>query len=183
MKISYQDYNILDAHTPVLIRQENGQFEFIGCYFLEFFIKPDNETLAKIDMLCEPFEYKTAIKYMISKQNLLSSNAQRLFFLVGPNTIQNNFQETDDFLALALCKDEQSNTLIQYFEVNYKFRHSYEPNQKYRRIGTSAVNALKKFYQSRELCGESALDALKFWLKNGFTRPDNHDLHLHLCHR
>ena len=181
--ISYTDYNILDARIPVLARQENGKFKFTDCYFIEFFIKPGDETSRKINMICKPFIYKTAIKYIISKHDFLSDNALRLFLLVEPNAIKNNFHETDDLLAIALCLDGSQNTFIQYFEVNYKFRHSYEPNQKYRRVGTSAANALKKFYHASELCGESALDAIKFWLKNGFTRPDNHDLHLHLCHR
>lgn len=180
--ISHQDYKILDSHTPVLTRKENGQFEFMDCYFMEFIVNANDETMKKIKIVCEPFNYKPAVQNAIS--GCVSKNTYiRLFLLAGPETIKNKFKDTDDFLALALCHDYRQNTTIQYFEVNYKFRHSYEPNQKYRRVGTSAVNALKQIYQTRELCGESALDALKFWLKNGFTRTNEHELHLYWRHR
>ena len=111
------------------------------------------------------------------------TDKERLFLLVGPNTIKNNFKEPDDFLALALCHDNRQSTFIQYFEVNYKFRHSYEPNQKYINVGTSATNALKEVYHSRELCGRSALHAIDFWLKNGFTHIDDREQYLHWCQR
>lgn len=76
----------------------------------------------------------------------------------------------------AVTGKKHKNTI---FEVNSKFRHSYEPNQKYRYVGTGAVKALQKVYQSGELWCESVPHALKFWSKNGFTRIDNRELFLH----
>ena len=177
-----QDYKIIDAHTPVLTRQWDGKFEFMDCYFLEIIINSDDETMAKIKKLCAPFDYNTAVQYEISSRRF-SHNVPRLFLLVGPNTIKNNFQDSDDFLALALCLDLQNTTTIEYFEVNYKFRHSYEPNQKYRRVGTVVANALQKLYQNRELYGHSALDAIKFWIKNGWSHIDEREQYLHWRHR
>ena len=166
MVITDNDYNILCADIPVLTRQENGQFEFRDCYFLEFVIKNDAETMDKIKLFYTPFDFNTAVKNAISSPK--DNSIQRLFLLAGPNIIKNRFQEPDDFLALAMCEDSPKSTIIKYFEVNNKFRRSYEPDQKYRRVGTSAVKALQKIYQDRELCGESALHAIKFWIKNGF---------------
>ena len=178
MFVLNQDYNIIDAKVPVLMRQPNGQFEFKDCCFLEFTVGADEETMKKIIMACRPFNFTAAVELAISK-NRFSENKERLFFLVGPDTVKNDFKNRDDFLALALCSDGVQKTQVQYFEVNYNFRHSYEPNQKYRRVGTSALNALKKVYHARELYGESALEAVKFWAKNGFTRigESKQDLH------
>ena len=181
MLINNNDYNILYTDIPVLTRQENGQFEFRDCYLLEFVIKTDSETMDKIKLFCTPFDFNTAVKNKLS--TIQDNNIQRLFLLAGPNIIKNRFQEPDDFLALALCDDGSKSTTIQYFEVNNKFRHSYEPNQKYKRVGTSAVQALQKIYPERELCGESALYALKFWDKNGFTRIKEGELYIRWRHR
>lgn len=172
-----QDYYILDSKVPVLTLQTNGQFEHKNSYFLEFVVQDDNKTLEKIKTVCAPFDYSTAVAQAISKHNLF--HLQRLFLLTGPDAIKNSFKESDDFLAMAFCADGEHATTIQYFEVNYLFRRSYEPNQKYRRVGTSAINALKQVYQDRELGGRSALDALNFWFKNDFTRMDDRELYLH----
>ena len=177
-----KDYIIKNTDTPVLTNHGDGHFEFQDCYLLEFFIKNDTESLNKIQTLCMPFDFNTGVQNVISKH---SSNTviQRLFLLSGPDIIENKFKNPDDFLVLALCIDNKQKTKIQYFEVNYKFRHSYEPNQKYRHIGTSAVKALQKIYQNRELYGESALHALKFWFKNGFTRINEHPQYIHWYQR
>ena len=166
MFIIHQDYDIINKNTPVLTRQESGQFEFKDCYFLEFMIWPDDDTMNKIKTICAPFDFSPGVQQAIFS---CLDGKQRLFLLAGPDIIRNNFKDTDDFLAFALCVDGQQNTTIQYFEVNWNFRHSYEPSQKYRRVGTSAIKALQRTYQNRELCGRSALDALKFWSKHGFT--------------
>ena len=181
MVITDNDYNILCTDIPVLTRQENGQFEFRDCYLLEFVIKTDSETMDKIKLFCTPFDFNTAVKNKISSTK--NKNIQRLFLLATPNIINNSFQEPDDFLALAMCEDAKKSTTIQYFEVNNKFRHSYEPDQKYRRVGTSAVKALQKIYQERDLCGESALHAIKFWIKNDFIRVKEGELYIHWRHR
>ncbi len=168
-----QDYKIIDAHTPVLARQENGQFKPMDCYFLEFIVGPGDKNLGKIKALCEPFDYQYAINPLF-----------RLFLLVNPDAIKNDFKEPDNLLALALCEDAQQITTIHYFEVNYKFRHSYDPNQKYRRVGTGAVKALQKFYSGQELSGRSTLESLEFWDKMRFTRIDGHnEQHLHWYQR
>jgi len=182
MFILNQDYQIIDANTPVLTRGADGSFEFQDCYFLEFVVKSDEKTKEKINTICAPFDFSTAVQFAISKYHFCLNN-ERLFLLATPDTIQNNFKEPDDFLAMALCSDSNQSTVIQYFEVNYKFRHSYDPNQKYKRVGTSAAKALKKVYYPRELCGRSALHALDFWFKNGFTRMDDREQYLHYCQR
>lgn len=179
MFIINQDYNIISNDVPVLTRQENGRFEFTDCYFIELAIRPDDKTIEKIMTMCEPFDYSTAIKHLISKYIFVPGNIQRLFMLLGHGAIKNDFKHTDDFLAIASCADAHKKTTIQYFEVNYNFRHSYDPNQKYNRVGTSALDALKEVYKDHELCGRSALEALGFWLKNGFTRMDDRDLYVH----
>lgn len=116
MIITDNDYNILCDDIPVLTRQENGQFEFMDCYFLEFVIKTDTETMDKIKIFCTPFDFNTAVKNKLS--TVQDNNIQRLFLLAGPNIIKNRFQEPDDFLALAMCEDGPKSTTIQYFEVN-----------------------------------------------------------------
>ena len=171
-----QDYIMKNSKTPVLTRQQDGKFEFKDCYFLEIVIKQDNETMNRINTVCAPFDFITSVQNAISEYN---NNILRLFILAGPDIIKNKFKEPDDFLALALCNDEKQRTNLQYFEVNCKFRHSYDPNQKYRCVGTSAVKALKEIYKSRELYGKSALHALKFWFKNGFTRIDESEQYVH----
>lgn len=176
-----QDYIIINSDTPVLTRQANGQFELKNCYFLEFFIESTNT--AKIETVCQPFDFGIAVKYAISKYGYITNDTQRLFLLAGPDIINKDFTDSNEHLALALCQDGPKSTVIQYFEVNRNFRHSYEPNQKYRKVGTSALNALKEVYQTRELCGRSALEAIPFWLKNGFTRIDNREQYLHCKQR
>lgn len=175
MFIIHQDYDIINAKTPVLTRQENGQFEFKYGYFLEFAVKANNETLEKIKTICAPFDFSTGVQQAIF--SCLDSK-QRLFLLAWPDIIRNNFKDSDDFLAFALCLEGQKSTTIQYFEVNWNFRHSYEPLQKYRRVGTSAIKALQRVYQNRELCGQSASNALNFWLKNSFTCTDENEQHI-----
>ncbi len=160
---------------PVLTHQDNGQFEFVDCYFMEFFVTADTDAMEKINVLSVSFDFGTGVKYAISKQ-CVSGNVLRLFLLAGPDIVKNNFTQPDDFLALALCEQGQKRTVIKYFEVNRKFRHSYEPDQKYRRVGTSTLNALKKIYEHHELCGKSAMEALRFWIKNGFTRINEQEL-------
>ena len=179
MFLNCQDYNIINTNTPVLTHKDNGQFKPTDCYFLEIHIKADDETMEKIKIVCKPFVFDAGVRNVIAKHSSEHGNVQRLFLLAGPDIIKNNFQDSNDFLAFALCDDGFKSTEIQYFEVNYKFKHSYEPNQRYRRVGTSALNALKQTYKTRELYGESALEALHFWLKNGFTRTDETGLHLH----
>ena len=149
---------------------------------MEFFIKPDDINIKKIRTLCCPFDFSSIVQNEILKHNT-NNSVMRLFLLTDPDTIKNNFKESDDFLAFALCKDEKLRTNLQYFEVNAKFRHSYEPHQKYRRVGTSAVNALKNIYQTRELYGQSALHALKFWIKNGFFSSNKNNQNVHWCQR
>lgn len=177
MFIIRQDYNIISTNIPVLTNQNNGQFEFKDCYFLEFIIKSDDKTKQKIKTLCKPFVFRFGVRNELSEH--IPGNIHRLFLLTDPNIIKNGFENTDDFLAFALCDDNPKNTEIQYFEVNYKFKHSYEPKQKYRRVGTSALNALKEIYKNRELYGKSAQEALKFWLKNDFTLIKEHELYVH----
>jgi len=176
----YQDYIIKQSDVPVLTHQSHGQFEPTDCYFLEFFITADDETIKKIKTLCAPFGFSAGIPQKIAAHDSESGNIQRLFLLAGPDIIRNKFTNPDDCLAFSLCDDGPKSTEIQYFEVNYIFKHSFDPNQKYRRVGTSALDALKTVYQTRELCGESALDALKFWIKNDFTHIDGQkELRLH----
>lgn len=169
-----QDFTIVNGNVPVLARQENGGFQPKICHLLEFVVKKDTKTME----ICKPFDFATGVQQAISMWHS-STGAHRLFLLADPDIIKNHFKDPDDFLAFALCLDEKSCTTIQYFEVNYNFRHSYEPNQKYRRVGTSAIQALQKIYRGCELCGRSTLDAYKFWTNNGFTRIDGHELHLH----
>ena len=184
MFTAQQDYIIKNSHVPVLANQQNGRFEFKDCYFLEFIVKQDNETMKKINTICMPFDFNTGIQYKISKQRSVYDNfVYRLFLLAGSDIIKNEFKDQDDFLAITLCNDDEQKTTIQYFEVNHNFRHSYEPKQKYRNVGTSALNALKEIYQSNELFGQSASHAIDFWLKNGFTRIKTHDLYIHWCQR
>lgn len=170
-----QDYIIKQSDVPVLTRQAYGIFEPTDCYFLEFFIAPDDETITKIKTLCAPFGFSAGIQHKIVTHNAEPDNIQRLFLLGGADIIRNSFTKPDDFLAFALCDDGPKTTEIQYFEVNYKFRHSFDPNQKYRRVGTSALDALKTVYQTRELCGDSALEAQKFWRKNDFTHIEGQE--------
>ena len=184
MFTAYQDYTVADAHIPVLTLQKNGQYEFRDCYFLEFVVKPDYETCQKIRMVCEPFDFIESVQYSISRYNFFRKDRElRLFLLAAPDTIRHDFHMIDDLLAFAMCLDGEQKTKILYFEVNYKFRHSYEPTQKYRRVGTSALDALKEVYKNRELYGRSAIHALKFWLKNDFTPFDDRELYLHWVQR
>ena len=180
MFIIHQDYDIIDKNTPVLTRQENGQFEFKDCYFMEFMVRADDDTMKKIKTICAPFDFSTGVQQAIF--SCLDSK-QRLFLLAEPDIIKNDFKDSDDFLAFALCLEGQKSTTIQYFEVNWNFRHSYEPLQKYRRVGTSAIKALQRIYQNRELCGQSASNALNFCLKNSFTCTDENEQHVHWCQR
>lgn len=178
----YTDYIIQNAHVPVLTRQDNNKYDFRDCYFLEFVVRPDWDSRKKIEALCEPFDFMEGVRYEIIKNNVLLNNrTQRLFILATPIAPEHDFFVTDDLLAMAFCTDEDQSTTLDFFEVNYKFRHGYryEPNQKYRRVGTSAIDALKKVYKNRELRGRSALEALTFWLKNDFTHIDNRELYVH----
>ena len=175
----YKDYSIINANAPVLTLQPNGQFEFKDCYFMEFVTRADEETMKKIGIICEPFSFNSAIQYVISKNSFSPYKTERLFLLAGPDTMKNNFKDTNDFLAIALCTGDLQRTTILYFEVNYMFRHSFEPNQKYRRVGASAANELKKVYSGGELGGRSALEALGFWFKNDFTRMDEREQWVH----
>ena len=174
----YQDYIIKNADTPVLTRQGDGHFEPTNCYFLEFIVRTDDKTMDKIKALCKPFGFDTGVRYAIAKHGALPDNAQRIFLLGTPDIIKTEFKNPDDFLALALCDDGPESTEIQYFEVNYKFRHSYDPTKPYMRVGTSAVKALQKNYKTRELCGDSAMEALKFWVKNNFIRVNGQDFRI-----
>lgn len=176
MFTAYQDYSVIDAHVPVLTCQDDGTYVAKDCYFLEFAVKPDDKTKEKIKTVCKPFEHCGAVQYKISRHKFISDNTLRLFLLAGPDTIRNDFGETDDFLAFALCEDDSERTTVHYFEVNYIFRHNYEPYKKYRRVGTSAAQALEKAYIGRELCGKSVVNALKFWLQNDFILTDARDL-------
>ena len=173
-----QDYIIKNTDIPVLTRQADGHFEPTNCYFLEFMVRPDDKAMDKIKALCKPFGFDTGVRYAISKHGSLPDNVQRIFLLGGPEIIKTEFTNPNDFLAITLCDDGPENTEIQYFEVNYIFRHSYDPNKQYRRVGTSALKALQKNYQTRELWGESAMEALNFWLKNDFTRINNQDFRI-----
>lgn len=173
-----QDYRIINSNTPVLTRQADGHFEPTDCYLLEFTVNTDNETIQKIAKLCMPFDFKIAVPLAISKHRAFPNNIQRLFLLGSSDIISNKFRNPDDFLAFALCDDRKKRTKIQYFEVNYTFRHSYEPDQKFIRVGTSAADALKEIYKTRELYGKSASDALKFWLKNDFLIVDERKLYI-----
>lgn len=173
-----QDYFIKNSDIPVLTRQADGHFEHTNCYFLEFVVNADDETIKKIKTLSAPFGFCTAITQAAS-----TTPKERLFLLGGTDIIKNSFNEPDDFLAIALCLDEPKSTIIQYFETNSKYRHSYEPNQKYRYVGTSGVKALQKVYHNRKLCGISAFHALGFWFKNGFSRIDDRERYLHWYQR
>ena len=175
----YKDYSIINAKAPVLMHQPNGQFEFTDCWFMEITTGTDAETMKKIGTVCQPFSFNSAIKHVIAKGGLSFNSIERLFLLAGPDTIKNNFKVPEDFLAIALCSETPKSTTILYFEVNYIFKHSFEPDQKYRRVGTSALDELKEIYKTSELCGRSALDALKFWFKNGFSRIDEREQWVH----
>ena len=174
-----KDYRIINPSAPVLMHQPNGQFEFTDCYFMEFTTGTDEENMKKIGVICEPFSFNSAIRYVITNGGLSFDSIERLFMLAGPDTMKNDFKDPDDFLAITLCSERPQSTTILYFEVNYMFRHSFEPEQKYRRVGTSALDELKKIYKTKELCGRSAWDARSFWLKNGFSRMGDREQWVH----
>ena len=175
----YKDYVVVNAHIPVLTLQDNGEYVAKDCYFLEFIVNQNYETNQNIKAICEPFEFIDFVQYTLLKLKYFPNASPRLFILGAPESIRHNFFVMDELLAMTLCADHEQRTSIQCFEVNYKFRHNYNPNQKYKNVGTSMLSALKQNYQNRELYGRSVLDAVNFWLKNDFTRLDDREQHLH----
>lgn len=176
MIIPVTDYKITQNDVPVLTRADSGTYIFTNCWLNTFNTESEN-----ITNILSDFGFRDNILTSIRQYGHSPKYIPVLHILTNSNLQTPDFYAPNDVLAVALFLEKRENkpAWLDFFEVNYKYQYPYYENQKYKRVGESALNACQKEYISQGIQCRSNFFALKFYSKCGFKRIDERELFLH----
>ena len=170
MIIPETDYNITRKDVPVLTRAVKGTYLYTNCWLNDFNIESEY-----LENILSNFRFKPNILTSIKQYGHSPVYVPVLRVLTNSNIKSSGFNVSKDVLAVALFLDKgkNMNTWLDFFEVNSKYRQNTD--NKYKRVGESALNAFQKEYVRHGIECRSTFFALDFYLKYGFERMNTFD--------